>query len=248
LRFDKKLTLLNDIDKLRFYKISQYVNLSQLIVYNDQLSDKSSVLNVISEILFSIKNNLCTRFAIEVILRYISIINIFVIIVSDSERSKEEQKKLLVFRYNFDNLKNFSTLVDDTRSCIDVIYNFSAFFIDVFRLEISESKQSHLTIVDLPNLIYSENKLQTATNIQIVQNIIYKYIINRRSIVLTIVSAKNNYVNQIVLKLTREINFQDRRTIEFITKSNTLSVEFESEFWRIIISVKFFFSRINSFW
>jgi len=62
---DKKLALLNDIDKLRSYGISQYVNLPQLIVCGDQSSGKSSVLDAISGIPFPTKDNLCTRFATD---------------------------------------------------------------------------------------------------------------------------------------------------------------------------------------
>ena len=87
---DKKLALLNDIDKLRSYGISQYINLPQLIVYGDQSSSKSSVLEAISGIPFPTKDNLCTRFTTEVILRYISDVAISVAIVPRPGRSEEE--------------------------------------------------------------------------------------------------------------------------------------------------------------
>ena len=35
---------------------------------------------------------------------------------------------------------------------------------------------------------------------------VYKYIINRRSIILAVISAKNDYANQIVLKLARDVD------------------------------------------
>jgi len=152
-----------------------------------------------------------------------------VAIVPGPGRSEEEQKKLLAFRHNFGDLENFPTLVDDARSCMGVTHGSSAFSTDVLRLEISGPKQPHLTIVDLPGLIHSENKLQTATDIQVVQSMVYEYMINRRSIVLAIVSAKNDYANQIVLKLAREVDPQGRRTMGLITKPDTLSVGSESE-------------------
>ena len=46
---EKKLALLDDIDKLRSHGISQYVYLSQLIICGDQSSGKSS-LRLISAI------------------------------------------------------------------------------------------------------------------------------------------------------------------------------------------------------
>ena len=226
---NKKLALLNDIDKLRSHGISQYVNLPQLIVCGDQSSGKSSVLDAISGIPFPTKDNLCTRFATEVILRHASTVTISVAIVPGPGRSEEEQKKLLAFRHNLDNMKNFPALVDDARSCMGVTHSSSAFSTDVLRLEISGPSQPHLTIVDLPGLIHSENKLQTAADIQVVQSMVYEYMTNRRSIILAIVSAKNDYANQIVLKLARELDPQGRRTMGVITKPDTLSVGSESE-------------------
>jgi len=207
---DKKLALLNDIDKLRSHGISQYVNLPQLIVCGDQSSGKSSVLEAISGILFPTKDNLCTRFAIEVILRHTLDVAISVAIVPGPERSKEEQAKLLAFWHNLIDVENFPVLVENAKSCMGMTHSFSAFSTNVLRLEFSGPNQPHLTIVDLPSLIHSENKLQTAADIQIVQSIMYEYIINRRSIILTIISTKNDYANQIVLKLARDVDPQDR--------------------------------------
>lgn len=226
---DKKLALLNDIDKLRSHGINQYVNLPQLIVCGDQSSGKSSVLDAISGVAFPTKDNLCTRFATEVILRHASNTAISVAIVPGPGRSKEEQKKLLAFRRDLVDLENFSGLVDDAKSCMGVTHSSSAFSKDILRFEISGPSQPHLTIVDLPGLIHSENKLQTAADIQVVQNMVYEYMINRRSIILAVISAKNDYANQIVLKLVREVDPQGRRTMGVITKPDTLSVGSESE-------------------
>jgi len=226
---DKKLALLNDIDKLRSHGISQYVNLPQLIVCGDQSSGKSSVLEAISGIPFPTKDNLCTRFATEVILRHTSDVAISVAIVPGPGRSEEEQAKLLAFRHNLVDVENFPVLVEDAKSCMGVTHSSSAFSTDVLRLEFSGPNQPHLTIVDLPGLIHSENKLQTAADIQVVQSMVYEYMINRRSIILAVISAKNDYANQIVLKLARDVDPQGRRTLGVITKPDTLSVGSESE-------------------
>ena len=60
---------LDDIDKLRSHDISDLVALPQLVVCGDQSSGKSFVLETISGIPFPTKDNLCTRFATEVVLR-----------------------------------------------------------------------------------------------------------------------------------------------------------------------------------
>lgn len=60
--------LLDMIDLLRSHGISHYVRLPQLIVCGDQSSGKSSVLEAVSGVRFLTKENLCTRFATELVL------------------------------------------------------------------------------------------------------------------------------------------------------------------------------------
>ena len=86
-----------------------------------------------------------------------------------------------------------------------------------------------MTIVDLPGLIHSENKLQTSADVALVSGLVRKYMRNPRSIILAIISAKNDYANQIVLKLAKEVDQPGLRTLGIITKPDTLSVGSESE-------------------
>lgn len=60
--------LLDVIHLLRSQGVSHYVPLPQLIVCGDQSSGKSSVLEAMSGVRFPMKDNLCTRFATELIL------------------------------------------------------------------------------------------------------------------------------------------------------------------------------------
>ncbi|KAL9610785.1 MAG: hypothetical protein Q9167_004541, partial [Letrouitia subvulpina] len=226
---DEKLTLLNDIDRLRSYGISRYVQLPQLIVCGDQSSGKSSVLEAISGIPFPIKDNLCTRFATEVILRHASTESISVAIVPDTIRSKEERSRLLEFRHTLSQLEDFSSLVDKAKDHMSVTIGNNAFSTDVLRLEISGPDQPHLTIVDLPGLIHSQNRSQSDEDVKLVKKMVHDYMSNGRSIILAVVSAKNDYANQIILKLAQKIDKFGRRTIGIITKPDTLPPGSESE-------------------
>lgn len=57
------------VDHLRRSGLSGILQLPQLVVSGDQSSGKSSVLETIIEMPFPRKENLCTRFATEIILR-----------------------------------------------------------------------------------------------------------------------------------------------------------------------------------
>lgn len=77
LQSDEKLQLLNEIGKLRACGISDFVALPQLVVCGDQSSRKGSALEVITEVPFPRKGNLCT-FATEIVLRKSSIAKVAV--------------------------------------------------------------------------------------------------------------------------------------------------------------------------
>ena len=97
-----------------------------------------------------------------------------------------------------------------------------AFAKDVLRIEIAGPDQPHLTLVDLPGLIHSENKLQTAHDVEVIGKLVEKYIGNPRTIILPVISAKNDYANQIILKKAREADPEGRRTLGIITKPDDL--------------------------
>jgi hypothetical protein len=83
--------------------------------------------------------------------------------------------------------------------------------------------------VDLPGLIHSENKLLTSADVALVLAMVQSYMANRRGIILAVVSAKNDYANQIVTKLAKDVDSKGPRTLGIITKPDTLPVGSESE-------------------
>ena len=78
------------------------------------------------------------------------------------------------------------------------------------------------TLVDLPGLIHATNKAQTESDKKLILNLVSQYMKNPRTIILAVVSAKNDYANQIILDHCRKIDEQGRRTIGIITKPDFL--------------------------
>ncbi|OJD16084.1 hypothetical protein AJ78_03717 [Emergomyces pasteurianus Ep9510] len=224
-----ELDLVDAIDKLRSQGISHYVSLPQLIVCGDQSSGKSSVLDAISGIPFPTKDHLCTRFATEVILRRTATEGVSVSIVPSQDRPEAECEQLAQFRESLTTLDDIPTLINGAKDAMGLSGANNAFSNDVLRIEISGPNRPHLTIVDLPGLIHSENKIQKAADVDLVQRLVRSYMSNPRSIILAVVSAKNDYANQVVLKLARDVDPNGIRTLGVITKPDTLPVGSESE-------------------
>ncbi|KAI9792213.1 MAG: hypothetical protein M1816_002754 [Peltula sp. TS41687] len=205
--------LLDSIDSLRSQGISHYVSLPQIIVCGDQSSGKSSVLEAISGVSFPIKGNLCTRFPTELVLRKTAHAGVSVSIVPDHTRGESERHALSSFHQKLDSFEGLSALIEEAKSAMGLSPHGRAFSKDILRVEVSGPDRPHLTIVDLPGLIHSETKQQSASDVELVQDLVQSYMAESRCIILAVFSAKNDYANQIVLKLARAADKMGVRTL-----------------------------------
>ncbi|KAL6717733.1 hypothetical protein ACLMJK_003818 [Lecanora helva] len=221
--------LLDVIDLLRSQRINHYIRLPQLIVCGDQSSGKSSVLEAVSGVRFPTKENLCTRFATELVLRRDTVATAKVAIVPSNQRSDQEKEKLLAFEAPCVRIDTIPSVIDAAREAMGLGSGTKAFSDDVLRVEISGPEQSHLTLVDLPGLIHAEGRQQSAEDVKLVTSLVHSYMANTRSIILAIVSAKNDRANQIMTKFARDADPKGVRTIGIITKPDTLRTGSDSE-------------------
>jgi hypothetical protein len=221
----KHLELLDVVDKLRAQGLNEHVDLPQLIVCGDQSSGKSSVLEAISGVPFPKKENLCTRFATEVVLRRDDALRdnkIRVSITPSSTRSRTDRRALEAFAKELDMMDDLPSTISDATVAMGLDTTGSAFSADILRLEVRGPQMPQLTIVDLPGLVHAENKFQSADDIALVNALVGDYMAQERSIILAVVSAKNDYANQIVLTKTRKVDPQGLRTLGIITKPDAL--------------------------
>lgn len=218
----EQLDLLDSVDRLRSQGIDHYVSLPQIIVCGDQSSGKSSVLEAISGVSFPVKSNLCTRFPTELVLRKTPHVGVSVSIVPDHSHNDAERTSLKNFHETLDGFHALPDLIESAKRAMAIDSFGRAFSKDLLRIEISGPDRPHLTIVDLPGLIHSETKQQSAADVELVQDVVKSYMKEPRSIILAVVSAKNDYANQIVLKLARAADKTGTRTLGVITKPDTL--------------------------
>ncbi|CAG8013332.1 unnamed protein product [Penicillium salamii] len=205
----EQLDLLDSVDTLRSQGISHYVSLPQIIVCGDQSSGKRSVLEAISGVSFPV--------------------GVRVSIVPHQSRSEAEQRSLSSFCEQLDGFDGFAILIENAKAAMGISTHGKAVSNDLLRVEISGPDRPHLTIVDLPGLIHSETRQQSAADVQLVQSVVQSYMSQPRSIILAVVSAKNDFANQIVLRLARDADPSGNRTLAVITKPDILVAGSESE-------------------
>lgn len=120
-------------------------------------------------------------------------------------------------------------MIENAHEAMGIAAGSAAFSRDVLSIEISGPERPQLTVVDLPGLTHTENKSQSLEDVELVSELVYKYMSDPRTIVLAIVTAKNDYANQIVLKRAKEVDPGGVRTLGIITKPDTLPEGSDSE-------------------
>jgi Dynamin family/Dynamin central region len=244
LQSTEQMELLDVVDTLRAGGLSEIVALPQLIVCGDQSSGKSSVLEAISGIPFPQQDILCTRFATEVILRRAAKEEISASIIPGKDRTQLDRDRLLQFHHELKVIDDFSRLFEIATKAMGLSATDKSFSNDVLRVEFCGPSQPQLTLVDLPGLIHSAVKPQTADDVKLVHSLVSRYLQNPRSIILAVVSAKNDSGNQIILENARDVDPQGLRTLGIITKPDTLKKgsEFEKDFIALANNEKVKFS------
>jgi hypothetical protein len=99
--------VLDIIAQLRKCGLNNVLQLPQIVICGDQSAKKSSVLKTLTEIPFPRSDNLCTRYATEIILKRAITNSLTIKVIPDSNRSAAKKKSINSFKTvitNFDNL------------------------------------------------------------------------------------------------------------------------------------------------
>ncbi|KIL93924.1 hypothetical protein FAVG1_02486 [Fusarium avenaceum] len=222
--------LLDIVDNLRLHGVGRYVDLPEIIVCGDQSAGKSSVLEAISGRPFPIRDGVCTRFATELILRRGLKTNTKVSIIPGETRLSEDRERLENWqpRARID-MEGLGAVTEEAESAMAIPAGAGAYYEDILRIELTGPDQPHLTMVDLPGLYAVENKKQSYNDVKIVHDMVERYMSRPRSIILTVVSAKYEYVLQKVTQMAKNADPSGLRTMGLITKPDTLDVGSPSE-------------------
>jgi GTP-binding protein EngB required for normal cell division len=226
--------VLDVIDELRSQGISKYVDLPQIIVCGEQSSGKSSVLEALSGMPFPTKDTVCTRFATEVILRHHRMsTQKFSIVKSSIPEQREEQARIQVLEIpegvGHVARNRLAEAIEKAKAQMGIHDGGKTFSSDILRVELSGPDHPNLTLVDLPGLYQAGSKSQSDADAKVVTSLVSSYMENERSIILAVVSAKNDFNNQVITSLARRIDPLGQRTLGLITKPDTLHPGSESE-------------------
>ena len=235
LQTEEQRRVLDTVADVRKCGLDSILSLPQLVVCGDQSAGKSSVLEALTEIPFPRNDNLCTRYATEIILRRATINSLTIKIIPDTSRPSAEQVALQNFKESITDLDELPRIMDVAKAAMDADGDPTAgskpkaFSRDILSIEIEGPSRPQLTLVDIPGLIHAETKGVTKEDVQLVSQITDQYISRSRTICLAVVSASNDYSNQKILAKVREVDSDGARTLGIITKPDRLDAGSGSE-------------------
>ena len=228
LQTDEQRRVLDTVAQVRKCGLESILSLPQLVVCGDQSAGKSSVLEALTEIPFPRNDNLCTRFATEIILRRANANSLKIKLIPDSKRPVNEQDNIKAFEESISNFDELPNIMNAAMAVMDIGGNSKsgsksrAFARDVLSIEIEGPSRPQLTLVDIPGLIQTDTKGVTKADVDLVGEITDQYITQPRTICLAVVSGANDYANQKILTKVREVDPEGNRTLGIITKPDRL--------------------------
>jgi GTPase SAR1 family protein len=232
LQSDEQRLVLDTVAQVRKCGLESILALPQLVVCGDQSAGKSSVLEALTEIPFPRNDELCTRFATEIIMRRATVDSLTIKVIPDEERPSSEKESIQTFTETIKDFDELPTIMDRAMAVMGIGPSgpqSSAFARDVLSVEIEGPSRPQLTFVDLPGLIQNETKGVTKADVELVQEITDRYISQSRTIILAVVSATNDYANQGILTKARKVDPDGERTLGIITKPDRLPAGSGSE-------------------
>lgn len=220
-------------ERLRSGGLGFIFPLPQLVVCGDQSAGKSSVLEAITEVPFPRKENLCTRYATEITMRRSRTEAITTKIIPDQERPSAEIAALGRFSETITDVSELPALMDKATAAMGLDKPSSrgtkAFARDVLSIEIKGPGRPELTLIDLPGLIQTATAEQTSKDVKLIHDLVKEYLSQSRTIMLAVVSAKNDYANQGIIEKCRKADPKGNRTLGIVTKPDYLKAGSKNE-------------------
>ncbi|KAI9726841.1 MAG: hypothetical protein M1835_003759 [Candelina submexicana] len=131
--------------------------------------------------------------------------------------SSERKTKLENFTKRGAELHNVPELIEEAKSTMSLKDNKS-FCDDVLQVEMSGPDMPHLTLVDLPGLLEIKNDGQTEKDVELSKQLVQDYAEKPRSIILAVIEASHDHVNQAILRVAQALDPEGFRRLGIITK------------------------------
>jgi GTPase SAR1 family protein len=181
------------------------------VVVGDQSSGKSSVLESLTGFAFPQGAGLCTRYATQISCRRTPEQSVTISIIPGPNADATRIEKLRGFRLTCKTLENVAleNVFAEANRYMGIIMSnddtdpeLRAFSEDVLKVETNGPEQEHFTVIDVPGIFRVPNpSLTTASDVELVRNMVKKYMLNSRTVVLAVLPSNVDISTQEILKM-----------------------------------------------
>ncbi|KAI0161608.1 P-loop containing nucleoside triphosphate hydrolase protein [Hypoxylon sp. FL1284] len=230
------LAILTKVDRLREL-IGTKIALPQLVVVGDQSSGKSSVLEGLTGFGFPRDAELCTRYATQITCRREAEESIDVSIIPHADADPREQELVKKFHRKLKemNPESLAQLFKEANEAMGIRNStkpagsdgstLPAFSEHILRIEKLGPDEQHFTVIDVPGIFRKETEgITTEADIDLVMNMVKKYMKDTRTIILAIMPSNVDPATQEILKLAKKADPGMTRTMAVLTKPD-LAIE-----------------------
>ncbi|KUJ13385.1 uncharacterized protein LY89DRAFT_672602 [Mollisia scopiformis] len=218
--------LLDAIGSLQLQGLRDKVPVPQLVVCGYNNSGKSSILEAVSGIPYPNETRFTTEFIFR---RTLKSANSISIIPSHKNvhRSPVELDNLKNFEHDLKTGEDLVALFDKAGAAMGLSTSGAAFSTDILRVEICGPSHPQLTLVNLPNFISAADQIQLGHGVSVLDlyKMIERYFQDPNSIVLAVLSARNELQFQTILDLTYKHDPKRQRTIGLITQPELIAAD-----------------------
>lgn len=201
---------------LRAAGVHTVVDLPATVVAGDTSSGKSSVMCRLTGLPFPRGDDVVTKFATEVDMMPAETDSIQVTIRPHDQRSDAEKAALLQWGGDI-KLEGFAAIFEQA-SLAMAKGNGGKLYEDVLHISFKGPTCPPLTVIDIPGLIHTTTRKVSDADRRLSSKLAKQYLSEKRTIVLAVVSADNDIVNQRITKMTRDVDKQGERTLGIVTK------------------------------
>ncbi|KAE9365430.1 P-loop containing nucleoside triphosphate hydrolase protein [Stipitochalara longipes BDJ] len=229
--------LFDAIDQLRICGAGQDLDLPQLVIVGQQSAGKSSLLQSLTDIPFTIGGGLCTRFATRIMSRRTepgTSPMIHVSIGSDETNPFEYEKNKGPVE-SFDRVLTsitsevFEEIVKDANRYMGILQgpehakkNFSN---QVLKIELSGPNRSHFGILDIPGVFSNPMDGITPEEMAGVTKMVTSYMKERQNIIICVAPANGDLSHQTILNLITSEGIDKSRVVGVFTKVDRANYE-----------------------
>lgn len=150
----------------------------------------------------------------RICLRTADTTSIVVTILPKPSRSQREQEELIRFQRVAQTLDELPLLMKSAEKLMGLPEGVATFTEDCLKIEVHGPEQPRLTLIDVPGLVQTGDESLRKT----ITGMTEKYINNPRSIILAVLGANDEAVNQSIFRMARDADPQGVRTFGIVTK------------------------------